>query len=71
MSIFNANTSGKLGVDTSKDTVTADKLLKGVTAHDKNGKLITGTHVCEQETFQRTHSFISVAGAPVSTFVVK
>lgn len=29
--------------NTSADTVTADKLLEGVTAHDKSGKQITGT----------------------------
>lgn len=31
--------------NTSADTVTADKLLKGTTAHDKSGKQITGTYV--------------------------
>jgi uncharacterized protein YjdB len=31
-------------MDLSKDTVTASKLLKGVTAHDKNGDQITGTY---------------------------
>ena len=30
-------------VDLSGDTVTADKLLKGTTAHDSDGELITGT----------------------------
>ena len=30
------------GVDTSKDTVTADKMLEGVTAHDKDGQPIVG-----------------------------
>lgn len=33
-------------VDLTKDTVTADKLLKGETAHDAAGEPITGTHVC-------------------------
>ena len=28
----------------STDTVTADKLLKNITAHDKTGTLITGTY---------------------------
>lgn len=46
MSIFNANTSGKPGVDTSKDTVTAETLQQGYTAHDKNGQPVVGTHVC-------------------------
>lgn len=31
-------------VDLTNDTVTADTLLKGVTAHDKSGRLITGTY---------------------------
>ena len=30
-------------VDLTKDTVTADKLLKGATAHDASGEPITGT----------------------------
>lgn len=30
-------------VDLTEDTVTADKLLQGYTAHDKSGALITGT----------------------------
>ena len=30
-------------VDLTEDTVTADKLLKGATAHDASGELITGT----------------------------
>ena len=30
-------------VDLTKDTVTADKLLKGATAHDASGEQITGT----------------------------
>lgn len=32
-----------LFVDTSEDTITAEKLLNGITAHDKNGENITGT----------------------------
>ena len=32
-------------VDLTKDTVTADKLLKGATAHNAAGELITGTHI--------------------------
>jgi len=30
-------------IDISSDTVTADKLMQGYTAHDKSGALITGT----------------------------
>ena len=33
-------------VDLTGDTVTADKLLKGATAHDASGEQVTGTHVC-------------------------
>lgn len=31
-------------IDLTTDTVTADKLLKGYTAHNKKGEKITGTH---------------------------
>ncbi|MCI6060845.1 MAG: hypothetical protein MR729_06825 [Dorea sp.] len=34
---------GKTLIDLTGDTVTADKLLKGVTAHDMSGESITGT----------------------------
>ena len=30
-------------IDLTSDTVTADKLLKNYTAHDKSGAIITGT----------------------------
>ena len=52
MSIFNANTSGKPGADTSKDTVMPDVLLEGYTAHDASGKQITGIHVCRTPKMQ-------------------
>ena len=45
MSIFN-NTAPKPGADTSKDTVKADVLLQGFTAHDKDGFPVVGAHVC-------------------------
>lgn len=32
-------------IDLTQDTVTADKMVSGVTAHDKSGKQITGTYV--------------------------
>lgn len=35
--------NGTTYLDLSQDTVTADKLLQGYTAHDKNGVQITGT----------------------------
>lgn len=34
---------GTIVMDISGDTVTADKLLAGTTAHDKSGRQITGT----------------------------
>lgn len=34
---------GKTLIDLTKDTVTADKIISGYTAHDKAGKQITGT----------------------------
>lgn len=37
--------NGKTILDLTGDTVTADKLVSGVTAHDKSGKQITGTYV--------------------------
>ena len=33
-------------LDLTSDTVTADKMLKGTTAHDNSGAVITGTHEC-------------------------
>lgn len=33
---------GKTLIDLTGDTVTADKILSGYTAHDKSGKKITG-----------------------------
>lgn len=35
--------AGKTLIDLTGDTVTADKILSGYTAHDKSGKNITGT----------------------------
>lgn len=34
--------AGKTLIDLTGDTVTADKILNGYTAHDKSGKKITG-----------------------------
>lgn len=39
--IYNGNTL----IDLTGDTVTADKLLQGYTAHDRSGALINGTIV--------------------------
>jgi hypothetical protein len=34
---------GVVEIDLTSDTVTADKLMSGYTAHDKSGTAITGT----------------------------
>lgn len=44
MGVNKVNYGAKTVIDLSKDTVTASELLKGVTAHDKNGDQITGTY---------------------------
>lgn len=35
--------NGKTLIDLTTDTVTADKMLSGITAHDKSGEVITGS----------------------------
>lgn len=35
--------NGKTLIDLTSDTVTADKMISGFTAHDKSGEVITGT----------------------------
>lgn len=37
-------------IDLTADTVTADKLAKGFTAHDKSGEIITGTNTFDADT---------------------
>lgn len=39
--------AGKTLIDLTEDTVTADKILSGYTAHDKSGKKITGTFMSD------------------------
>ena len=43
MAVNHVIINGETVVDLRNDTVSADKLLKGVTAHDKTGAAITGT----------------------------
>lgn len=43
MGVSKVNYGGKPLIDLMSDTVTSDTLLKGVTAHDKSGEMITGT----------------------------
>ena len=40
---YNENGQLKTLIDLTADTVTADKLAKGYTAHDMSGNIITGT----------------------------
>lgn len=42
MAVNHVIINGETVVDLRNDTVSADKLLKGVTAHDKSGAKITG-----------------------------
>ena len=41
---------GKTLIDLTADTVSADKLAEGITAHDKSGAIITGTNTYDSDT---------------------
>ena len=43
MAISKIILNGEVQMDVTSDTVQADKLMQGYTAHDKTGTLITGT----------------------------
>lgn len=45
---------GNTLIDLTADTITADKLAKGVTAHDKSGAVITGTNTYDSDTQDAT-----------------
>lgn len=45
---------GKVLIDLTQDTVVAEKLLKGYTAHGANGELITGTCAFDADTQDAT-----------------
>lgn len=45
---------GEVKFDLTADTVTADKLAYGITAHDKSGDLITGTNTYDSNTTDAT-----------------
>ena len=45
---------GNVLIDLTKDTVTADKLASGITAHDKSGTIITGTNTYDADTQDAT-----------------
>ncbi len=44
---------GDVLIDLTGDSVSADKILKGITAHDKSGAKITGTCTFRQRYFRR------------------
>jgi len=41
---------GETKIDLTADTVTADKLASGITAHGKDGELVTGTNTFDADT---------------------
>lgn len=45
---------GQTLIDLTADTVTADKILSGYTAHDKSGAVITGTSTYDSDTSSDT-----------------
>ena len=45
---------GNTLIDLTSDTITADQLKKGVTAHDKSGAIITGTCTHDSDTSDAT-----------------
>lgn len=45
---------GNILIDLTTDTVTADKLASGITAHDKSGAVITGTNTYDADTQDAT-----------------
>lgn len=46
--------AGEVLIDLTADTVSADKLTKGITAHDKTGAPITGTNTFDADTSDAT-----------------
>lgn len=51
---------GNVLIDLTADTITADKLAKGVTAHDKSGATITGTCTYDSDTQDATASVAEI-----------
>ena len=54
MAISKVIYGGNTLIDLTTDTVTADKLLKGITAHGANGALVTGTCTYDADTQDAT-----------------
>lgn len=48
MGINKVEYAGRTLVDLTEDTISADKMLSGETAHDKTGETITGTLVAQR-----------------------
>lgn len=46
--------NGQTKIDLTADTVAADKMLEGITAHDKSGAIITGTCTFDSDTSDDT-----------------
>ena len=46
--------TGEVPIDLTSDTVTPEKLAKGVTAHDKSGEIITGTNTNDVDSSELT-----------------
>lgn len=51
---------GKTLIDLTADTVSADKLAEGITAHDKSGAVITGTNTYDSDTSDATAAVAEV-----------
>ena len=45
---------GNVLIDLTGDTITADKLAEGITAHDRSGEVITGTNTYDADTSDGT-----------------
>ena len=45
---------GEVLIDLTADTITADKLASGITAHDKSGAPVTGTSTKDSDTSNDT-----------------
>lgn len=54
--------TGEVLIDLTKDTVEADKLAKGVTAHDKAGNEITGTNTNDVDSSELTATASEILG---------
>lgn len=51
---------GRTLIDLSADTVTADKILSGITAHDKSGVSVTGTCLFDVDSSDATASVAEI-----------